>query len=377
MVTNHPKVSESASPKSSWSFQKSMPSSQTLLAGIFLLLLIAAIYFAQTILIPVSLAFFLYMVLHPAARVLRRMHIPTMLGAAIIVILLMGIVTFATLQLIGPAQDWISNAPDRISKIERKVQNLLKPVEEVRRAAEEIGNIGQQDKNKREVKLTDHSFTNQILSSTQTLVGHGIVIMILLFFLLASGDGIWTMPSKWCASKIDHSSFMKIIHNIESRLSSYLFTVVLINISVGAIIGVAMFFLGLPNPVLWGVMAGMVNFIPYVGPLIGEVVVGMVALFTFTDVGHALLAPLFYLCLTFVEGNFITPMILGRHFTISPLLIVVSMILWGWLWGIMGLFLAVPVLMLFTILMESVSSIPLKPTAAPPLYEQHPMEFKS
>ncbi len=373
MINNHPKVAEAARPKSSWSFQKSIPSSQALLTGIFVLLLIAAIYFAQTILIPVTLAFFLSMVLHPAARVLRRMHIPAMLGAAIIVILLIGIVTFATLQLIGPAQDWISNAPDRITKIERKVQNLLKPMEEVRRAAEEIGNIGQQDKNKREVKLTDHSFSNQILSSTQTLVGHGLVLMILLFFLLASGDGIWVLPSKWCSSKIDHKSFMAIVHNIESRLSNYLFTVTLINICIATLIGFAMFFLGLPNPVLWGVMAGMINYIPYLGPLIGEVVVGMVALFTFDDVGHALLAPLFYLCLTFVEGNFITPMILGRHFTISPLLIVLSMIFWGWLWGIMGLFLAVPLLMFFTILLENISSIPSKQGVPAPIHKQQLM----
>ena len=372
MIATHPKAGEAVRPKAQWSFQKSMPSSQTLLLGIFTLLLIAAVFFAQTILIPVTLAFFLYMILHPATRALHRLHIPNMVGAAIIVLLLVGVVAFASLQLIGPAQDWVSNAPDRITKIERKVQNLLKPVEEVRRAAEELGKIGQQqDKNKREVKLTDHSFSNQILNSTQTLLGHGIIIVILLFFLLASGDGIWAMPSKWCSSKIDHKSFMDMVHNIEARLSSYLFTVTLINICIATLIGFAMFLIGLPNPVLWGVMAGMINYIPYLGPLIGEVVVGMVALFTFDDVGHALLAPLFYLCLTFVEGNFITPMILGRHFTISPLLIVLSMIFWGWLWGIMGLFLAVPLLMLFTIVLENISSIPSKHGAPAPIHKQH------
>ncbi len=374
MSTSHPKVTEAEPPRSQWSFQKSMPSSQTLLSGIFILLLFAGLFFAQTILIPVTLAFFLYMILHPAARALHRMHIPKMLGAAIIVILLVSVVAFASMQLIGPAQDWMSNAPDRITKIERKVRDVLRPVEAVRRAAEELGKIGEQDKGKREVKLTDHSFSNQLFSSTQTLLGHGIIIIILLYFLLASGDGIWTVPAKWCSSKIDHTSFMDIIHNIEARLSNYLFTVTLINICVATLIGFAMFFLGLPNPVLWGVMAGLINFIPYVGPLIGEVVVGMVALFTFDDVGHALLAPLFYLCLTFVEGNFITPMILGRHFTISPLLIVLSMILWGWLWGIMGLFLAVPLLMLFTILMESISALPVKQGIAAPIHKQHSVD---
>ncbi len=356
MIAALPKKDEAITPIWRLSFPKSLPSTPTLLLGIFILLLISSLYFAQTILIPLTLAFFLYMVLHPIARGLQRLHVPKMLGAILIVLSVVGVATVASLQLVGPAQDWISNAPARINKIEVKIKNLLQPVEEVRKAAEEIGKIGQQDRNKREVNITDHSFTDRLFSSTQTLVGHAVIIIILLFFLLASGDNLWEGPSRWSSTKIEYKAFMQIVHDIERRLSNYLFTVTLINATMGAIIGLGMFFIGLPNPFLWGVMAGFLNFIPYLGPLIGEIVVGMVALFAFNEVGHAILAPLFYFAFTFIEGNFITPMILGKHFTISPLAIVLSMIFWGWIWGIIGLFLAIPLLMLFTILHENLSA---------------------
>ncbi len=155
--------------------------------------------------------------------------------------------------------------------------------------------------------------------------------------------------------KVDGGSVVKVIRHIESRLSKYLLTVAIINVCTGVVIGLGMAFIGLPNPALWGVVAGLLNFVPYLGALAGEIVVAMAALSSFESVGHALLAPLLYFMVSFIEGNFVTPMILGKRFTVNPVLIILSMMFWGWVWGTIGLFLAVPILVLATSLRESIA----------------------
>jgi predicted PurR-regulated permease PerM len=149
---------------------------------------------------------------------------------------------------------------------------------------------------------------------------------------------------------------MKIVHNIESRLSSYLLTVGLINLGLGILVALGMYLIGMPSPLLWGAMAACLNFIPYLGALVGEIIVAMVALLSFDTVGQAFLAPLIYLAVAFVEGSFLTPMILGRKFTIKPVLIILFMIFFGWVWGFVGLFMAVPLLVLLCIMCETVPS---------------------
>ena len=123
------------------SLSQSIRSPLPLLLGIFILLLTFALGFARTILIPVALAFTLYMVLRPVTRIWERIHVPRMLGAALTLIMVVGMITFASIQLIGPAQEWISDAPQRLGKIETKVRDLLKPIDKVRQSADQIGRI--------------------------------------------------------------------------------------------------------------------------------------------------------------------------------------------------------------------------------------------
>jgi predicted PurR-regulated permease PerM len=189
------------------------------------------------------------------------------------------------------------------------------------------------------------------------MIGNIIVILVLLFFLLSAGDQMWVSLSHLCSPVIGRGTFMQIVYDMEKRLSGYLFVLTIINCCVGLIIGLGMFLIGMPNPVVWGVAAGLVNFVPYVGALTGEIIVTLVALFSFDDIGHALLAPLVYLSVAFIEGNFLTPMILGKQFTLSPVVIIISLLFWGIVWGVMGLFLAVPILMLTKILCENIPSL--------------------
>ncbi len=348
MIPNHPRNEQSPARKWPEYF------SQSLLLGIFVLLLVYIVDFAQAVLIPAVLALFLYMVLRPAVRGLDRIHVPRMLGAAITLVVAAGVIGFGSMQLIDPAREWISTAPERITTIERKVKDAVRSFDQMRKYADEMGNLAmREDPTNRTVSIKSESLSGVLLGGTQAMITKGIVIIVLLYFLLVSGDRLWIGISRR-SPKTESASFMKVVRNIESRLSVYLLTLTIINACTGLAVGLGMFLIGMPNPVLWGVLAGLVNFVPYLGAMVGETIVAMVALFSFDSVGHALLAPLIYFLISFVEGNFITPMILGKQFTINPVMIILSMMFWGWIWGIIGLFLAVPILVLTSVLLENI-----------------------
>jgi predicted PurR-regulated permease PerM len=183
-----------------------------------------------------------------------------------------------------------------------------------------------------------------MVSGTASFLGGLAVTIGLLFFLVVTGDRLL----RRCVSLIPTFSrkrrLVTMAREIERALTKYLSTVTLINIILGICTGIAMKLLGMPNPVLWGVLGGFLNFIPYVGALVCVIVLAVVALIHFDSAGYALLAPLAYWSLTMIESSFVTPMLLGRRFALSPLVVFLSMIFWGWLWGILGTLLAVPIL---------------------------------
>ncbi len=323
--------------------------------GIFILLMILTLEHARVILAPIALAFFFSLVLQPVVRVLERFHIVRSLGATLVILTIVALLVFTSVQLGGPAQEWFSDAPQRIGKVEDRVRSFLKPIVAVGRAADGLARTTE-TQGKQLVSVTG-SFSAEVLDQTRAVVGSAVLVVLLLFFLLVSGDRFWTGIWHLCSSWSDKESFMKVVHNVEGRLSLYVMTVGLINAGVGLCVGLGMFLIGLPNPVLWGALAACLNFVPYLGALVGEVIVGMVALFAFDTVGYALLAPFIYFCIAFIEGNFVTPMILGRQFTIKPVLIILFMIFFGWAWGVVGVFLAVPLLVLAGIMCETIPAL--------------------
>ena len=155
----------------------------------------------------------------------------------------------------------------------------------------------------------------------------------------------------------DKRSAVEIIRGIEDHISYYLFTVTLINIGLGLSIALALYLLGMPNPLLWGTLATILNFIPYLGAITGGLLVLVVAAITFESLELVLLAPGIYLSLTSLEGSFITPLILGQRLTLNPIVIFVSLIFWGWLWGIAGALIAVPMLVCFKILCDRIEPL--------------------
>lgn len=329
--------------------------------GLNVLLLIVVmytLYIGRAFFLPIVLAILLSFVFAPTMRWLRRIHVPDAIGAGLIVATLLGVVGVGIYNLADPAQEWLAKAPDIMRQLEGKIRVIKKPVEEVSEATkrvEEMANVGQS--NVRTVQVQQEPLATTILSETGEFLFGAISTFILLLFLLASGNLFLQKIVRVLPRLDDKKRAVEVAREMEREISTYLFTIALINTGLGAVTAVAMYLLGMPNPILWGVMVALLNFIPYVGDIVSIVVLAVVALLTFDNFGHALLVPFVYYVITALEGQLITPMILGRRFTLNPVVIFISLMFWGWIWGIPGALLAVPFLVSFKILCDHVEPL--------------------
>jgi predicted PurR-regulated permease PerM len=333
--------------------------------GLFVIALGAVLYLGRAVFLPLTLALMLSFVFNPLVRLLHRIHVPKELASALVVLGLVGGIGAAAVQLSAPASDWATRLPQTLLTIEHKVQPLRRPVDEANKLAARVERLTDMDGRSpgvREVKLQETGLAANALETAGMLAAQAGVVVFALYFLLIWGDRLLERVICLVPEINDRERASQVIRHIERRMSLYLGTVTFIYACLGAAVGTAVHFLGLPNPVLWGVVAACLHFIPYVGSAVGIGVVGLASLASFPDLKDALLPPLAYLVLTTVEGNVISPIILGRTFALSPLVIFAWLVFWGWLWGIFGAVIAVPLLMLIKITCEQ--SRALSPIAA-------------
>jgi predicted PurR-regulated permease PerM len=168
--------------------------------------------------------------------------------------------------------------------------------------------------------------------------------MVLLLFLLSSGTLFYEKLVAIMPTLSDKKKALRVVYDIESEVSRYLLTISFINVCVGAVVAAAMAATGMPNPVLWGVAAAILNFIPYLGALAGLAMIAIVSLLSFSTLGQAIVPPLLYLIVHIIEGQFLTPIIVGRRLELNSVAILITLAIWGWLWGIVGAVIAVPLL---------------------------------
>ena len=182
-------------------------------------------------------------------------------------------------------------------------------------------------------------------------------MLVLLYFLLAVGDLFLQKLIKVLPLLKDKKKAVTIARETESSISTYLFTVALVNIGLGLVVALAMLIVGMPNPLLWGALAGFAEFVPYLGAGAMLVVLSLAGVVTFPEVGHALLVPGAYLLVNLIQANFVTPLVLGRRLTLNPVAILVNLVFWWWLWGVGGAFVAVPLLATFKIFCDHIESL--------------------
>jgi predicted PurR-regulated permease PerM len=316
-------------------------------------------YFAHALVLPIVVAILLNFVLSPVVRALRAIRIPEPVGAMLVLAGVVAVLVMAVYWLSGPAERMVQQAPATLRKIERSMSGLRQSVAQVTEAteqAQEVARVGAPESRQVTV-VRDQSLASIILSRTTTLLFGMAVATILLYFLLASGDLFLRKTVKVLPRLEDKKRAVHVARETEAIISRYLFTVTAINMSLGAAVTVAMYLLGMPTPVLWGAMAALMNFVPYLGALVTASLVGLAAFAAFDETGRAVLAPMVFLTLTTIEGYFITPMILGRTFTLNPVAILMGMVLWGWIWGVPGTLLSVPILVVFKVICDRVDSL--------------------
>ena len=328
------------------------------LKGLFIIALFYTLYFARALVLPFILALLLSFLLRPVVRALKKVNIPELAGAALVLIALLGSAGYGMVRLSRPAAEWVNKAPESLHQIESKVGFLRKPLEGVNHAVEELKRITRLGAEKKpEVEIYPPGIADAVLTGTREVIVKSSVMFILLYFLLASGDLFLRKLIKLFPKLDKKKQIVKITREVEHHTSRYLYTVTIINLFMGASIGIGMYLIGMPNPVLWGVMAGFLVFLPYIGPLIGISVVTIVAFLTFNGIGRVLLAPGIYIALETIQGQIVTPMVLGLRFTLNPVVIFVWLIFWGWMWGILGAMLAFPMLAIFKILCDHIQPL--------------------
>jgi predicted PurR-regulated permease PerM len=316
-------------------------------------------YFARGFLIPIVLALLLKALLRPAVEFLRKLHIPYSIGAAFIVGSVFAGLVSGAYYLSAPASKWISEAPQAMNQIEVKFKGLIKPVAKITKTTEQFQEMTsiKETMGVQIVKLEPKKMSQMLLDATQDIVVIGLLVCVLIYFLLASNNLFEGKFLAILSPFTGNEEIFKIAESIRKDLSKYLFTIVVINACLGIAVVVMMTVLGLPNPILWGAMAGLLNFIPYAGATVSLGVIAMVSFLTFDHLEQSLIAPGIFLTLACVEGMVITPMVLGARLTLNPIAIFLGMLFWGWIWGIPGAFLAVPILMAIKIFCDRVRSL--------------------
>ncbi len=314
--------------------------------GLFLIALVGLIYFARDFLLPVLLAFLFALTLSPIVRYLQKRGIAPALTALVLVLSIVGAFSVGAYLLTDPVAEWVERAPQIGQRVQQKLATFRKPVEAVVKASEQVETItnGASSPTVQKVVVQQPGLLSIAANNVVSVVSTAGVTFVLLLFLLASGTMFYEKMIGILPTFRDKKRALTIAYDVEKEVSQYLLTITFINIVFGIYIGVAMALVGMPNPVLWGVAATLLNYIPYIGALAGIAMVSVVALISFDSITYALIPPLLYLGGAVMEGQIITPIFLGRRLELNSVAIFIFVAMWSWLWGIVGAIIAVPLL---------------------------------
>jgi predicted PurR-regulated permease PerM len=266
------------------------------------------------------------------------LRIPSVITAIMLTLLVIAIFNIVVVILAAPVGEWIGKAPEIGANIRQKMSVLDRPLESFRQLREAVLPSGK-----------DETVLQPVVLFITPAIGQVVIFLGTLFFYLLGRVRVRRVFVAFFEERESRLTMLRIMNDIEHNLTRYLSIVVVINTVVGLAAFAIAFAVGLPSPVAWGVLGFLLNFIPYIGAVIMELILLSVGLVTFETLGHALLGPAMYLAFTTIEGHFITPAIMGRQLTLNPLTVFLSLVFWTWLWGPIGAFLAVPLLIVMLV----------------------------
>lgn len=332
----------------------------TLLGLAFLVLL----YVGAGFILPVVLAVLLALIFQPLITAGRRLGIPSFFSAGILIVGLFAAGFYTVGALAEPARQWVSQAPTTLAKIESKLRVLKRPIEEAGRAAEQVQKLaeaqpapGTPKEKVTTVTLKPEGLGLRMINGTLDAVTSIVSVAFLMFFLLGTEGRLLAKIAGFISHAASRESCERMLGEIEKQVSRCLALTTLINLGLGIAVGVALWIIGLPHPVMWGILVFVVNYVPYIGGAIGTVLVAFAGFVAFEEPWQIAAPALAYLVLNTIEGMIVTPMVLGRQFRVDPCFVFVWLMFWGWTWGVAGAVLAMPMLTAVKIICDRVESL--------------------
>ncbi len=323
------------------------------LGGLFILAVLAAAYVASEIVLPLVFAIVLKLLLQPALRLLERLHVPRILAAILLIVGLFGIIVGLGTAISGPARTWAAKLPDGIPRLEDRLSFMRAPIDKLQlflQQAEDIGGTAPSPNgalSERGAALLMNLFTG-----TRSFASGFFVTILFLFFLLVSGDIFLHRLVEILPRFRSKRQVVEISQQIESDVSAYLVTITIMNVTVGIATALAMWFTGVGDPILWGTVAFLLNYVPILGTALGVVIFLFAGLLTHDALWQGLLPAGLYFGFHLIEGETLTPMLLAKRFTLNPVLVIISLVFWFWMWGIPGGILSMPMLAITKIICD-------------------------
>lgn len=329
------------------------------LVAILLILATIAIFFAKDVLLPIMIGVLVSLTLSPLLRALSKAGIPAPVSATVLVTVLASSVLLGGYAMSGPVSDWAAQAPEFGEKLKDRLRVIATSVEAVQGASAEVEKLAEPAAEPSVQKVTIQQ-PGLLSSAVSNLAGLGttvVVAMVFALLLLASGDLFYAKLVGAFPKFSDKRRALSIVYTIERSISRYLFTITVINAVLGLVLAVSLLMIDFPHPFIWGILAFFLNFLPFLGMIVGACLIAGFSIVTYDQLSYALLAPVFYMVLNSVEGQIVTPTILGRRLEMNTVSVFLTVVFWGWLWGIAGALMAVPFLVCIKVICDNVDTL--------------------
>jgi predicted PurR-regulated permease PerM len=325
------------------------------LGGLFVLALLAAAYVASEIVLPLVFAIILKLLLQPAFRILERLHVPRMLAALLLILALFGTIVGLGTAISGPAATWAAKLPEGIPRLQERLSFMREPINTLQRFLQQVEDFGGTGPSPNAAaSARGPTLLTNLFTGTRNFASGFFTTVLFLFFLLVSGDIFLNRLVEILPRFSSKRQVVEISQQIESDISAYLVTITIMNAAVGIAMALAMWLTGVGDPILWGTVAFLLNYVPILGTALGVLIFLLAGLLTIDSLWQALLPAALYLGFHLIEGETVTPMLLARRFTLNPVLVIISLVFWLWMWGIPGAILSVPMLAITKIICDRV-----------------------
>lgn len=296
------------------------------------------------LLVPVSLAVIVGLMLGPVSTRLEYRGMPPALSAVVAVLVFLLVITGLATAVAAPLTTWADRVPQIWSKLQLQLISLREPLATIESFREEIRSVtGESNVT---VSVDGGSPVENVAYLAPTLLAQMLIFLASLYFFIATRHQIRNAILTVCYDRRLRWRVAHIFRDVESQVSSYLLAIALINTGLALAVSLALWLVGVPSPLLWGVLAGILNFVIYVGPMIMAVILLGVGLASFDSFSGSLLPPLIYLSVNAMEAQFVTPMVIGKRMTLNPFIVFLAIAFWLWIWGPVGGFIAVPTLLI-------------------------------